>query len=157
MTCRQIERWLLESEDRVRDGDERRAVDEHLRACPACRAFRHTRLEIRDAAGAFPRPDPPTALSRRTRRVCLEAAAGVAGSASPAAAARVPLPVVLAAILFAALATIWLVGTLGAVDPGQPLPGAAWAAIVFLAQNALVLLISPVIFRAARTPSRRLP
>lgn len=156
MTCRQIERWLLESEDRARDGDERRAVDEHLRACPACRAFRRTRLEIRDAAGAFPRPAPPAALARRTRGACLEAMAGAAGPASPAAA-RVPLPVVLAAILFAGLTTVWLVGTLGAVDPGQPLPAAAWAAIAFLAQNALVLLVSPVIFRAAGAPSRRLP
>ncbi len=152
MTCRAIEFLLLESEDRALDGDDRRAVEEHLRDCPACRAFRAARLEIRDAASGFPRPDPPPALDRGTRSLCLEALAG-----TPAASAKVPLPVVLAAILFAALATVWLVGILGGVDPGRPLPAAAWAAIAFLAQNALVLLLSPVIFRAALTSSRRLP
>jgi len=158
MTCRAIERLLLESDDRTLDGDERRAVEEHLGACSACRAFLADRRRIRGGLGEVDWPALPSSLGRRTRGLCLEAMnRGLeAGSPSPAGA-RVPVLVVAASIFFVVLVAIWLTGVLADVDPDLPLPPIAWAAIAFLAQNAFVLLVSPVIFRAARISSRRLP
>jgi hypothetical protein len=146
MTCKSIEQLILESEERPLRGDERRLAEDHLRGCPGCRAFEAGRRTIREGVRDIGRADLPRSLDLRTRRLCREALAG-----DPAAAkAKVPVPVIAASVLFTVLAAIWLTATLIDVTPGQPLPSGAWAAIVFIAQNVLVLFLSPVILRMAR-------
>jgi hypothetical protein len=146
MTCKAIEQLILESEERPLRGDERRLAEDHLRGCLGCRMFQAGRPAIREATRDLGRAELPRSLDLRTRRLCLEALDG-----DPAAGkAKIPGPVIAASALFTVLAAIWLTVTLIDVTPGQPLPSGAWAAIIFIAQNVLVLFLSPVILRKAR-------
>jgi len=145
MNCKAVERLILEGEGRPLEEGERRRVEEHLRACPGCRAFEAGRGVVRDGLKGLGREGLPRSLDRRTRNLCLEALGADAGRR------KVPLPVVAVALLFTLVAAVWLTVTLVDVAPGQPLPSGAWAAIVFIAQNALMLFLSPVILRSART------
>jgi hypothetical protein len=151
MTCKTIELLILESEDRPLDGDERRTVGDHLRVCPDCRAFQADRLTIRESLEDVRRAALPPSLSLRTRWRCLEELGGGAAE-SPLAPGRtrIPVLVIAASVLFTLLAVVWLTAALIDVTPGQPLPSNAWAAIVFIAQNVLMLFLSPVIFRTGR-------
>jgi hypothetical protein len=146
MTCKAIEQLILESEERSLGGNERRLVEDHLRGCPGCRTFQAGRLTIRVGARDLGPAELPQSLELRTRRLCREAL-----DRDPAEEkAKVPVSVIAAAVLFTVLAAIWLTVALIDVTPGQPLPSGAWAAIVFIAQNVLMLFLSPVILRMAR-------
>jgi anti-sigma factor RsiW len=149
MKCKAIERLILENEERELAGDEKRLVESHLRECARCRAFEAGRHTIREGLKDVWREELPLALDLRTRHLCLEALGGRAA----AGRAKIPVPVIAVSILFAVLAAIWLTAALSDVAPGEPLPSGAWVAIVFIAQNALVLFFSPIILRAAR-PSK---
>jgi hypothetical protein len=146
MTCKAIERLILESEERALGVDERRQVEDHLRDCPGCRAFEAGRRRILEDLKVFLQAELPHSLDLRTRRLCLEALAG--GSA--AGKAKVPVPIIAASVLFTVVAVAWLTVSLIDVVPGQPLPSGTWAGIVFIAQNVLMLFLSPVILRPAR-------
>jgi hypothetical protein len=146
MTCKAIEQLILESEERPLHRDERELVEDHLRACPGCRMFQADRLAIRKGVRDLGRAELPQSLDLRTRRLCREAL----GMDRAAGKAKIPGLVIAASVLFTVLSAIWLTATLIDVTPGQPLPSGAWAAIVFIAQNVLVLFLSPVILRMAR-------
>ena len=152
MTCKAIERLILEREERPLGADERGAVDRHLPACPDCRAFQAGRRALGEGLKDLPKEGLPRSLDLRTRQLCLEEM-GADSEGSPVAArkAKVPLPVIAASVLFALLAAVWLTVTLADFKPGEALPWTAWVAVAFIAQNAFVLFFSPVIFRAART------
>ena len=155
MNCKAIERLMLESEERPLADGERRKVEEHLRNCPGCRAFEAGRRVVREGLKEFRRQGVPRSLDLRTRNLCLDAlGAGAAAGPADAARAKVPLAVTAVSLLFTVLAVIWLTVSLIDVTPGQPLPSSAWAAIVFIAQNALMLFLSPVILRPVRTSAR---
>ena len=155
MNCKAIERLILESEERPLADGERRSVEAHLRDCRGCQAFEDGRRTIREELKDLRRAGLPPSLDLRTRRLCLEALAGGPAAASPAEGKpKIPVPVIAVSVLFTVLAVIWLTVALVDVMPGQPLPSGAWAAIAFIAQNALMLFLSPVILRSARTPEK---
>jgi anti-sigma factor RsiW len=151
MNCKAIERLILEAEERPLGETRRRAVEDHLRTCPGCRAFRAGRRALRENLSSLAEPRLPPALDERTRRLCLETLVSGRGADSPAPAGRrVPVPVIAVAVLFTVLAAVWLAGTLADVTPGEPFPAAVWVAVAFIAQNVLMLFLSPVVFRGAR-------
>lgn len=155
MNCNAIERLILESEERHLEQNKRRRVEEHLRVCPGCLAFEAGRRVIQEGLEEFRRERLPRSLDLRTRNLCRDAlVAGAAAGSTDAARTKVPLAVTAVSLLFTVLAVIWLTVTLVDVTPGQPLPSSAWAAIAFIAQNALMLFLSPVILRPARTSER---
>lgn len=152
MNCTAIERLILEGEGRTLEGGERRWIEEHLKVCPGCRAFEAGRRVIREGLRDLWQEALPRSLDLRTRNLCHEAlgsdaAEGATGAGRP----KVPFAIVAVSLLFTLVAVVWLTVTLVDVTPGQPLPSSAWAAIVFIAQNALMLFLSPVILRSART------
>jgi hypothetical protein len=151
MTCKAIERLILESEGRPLREEERGAVDGHLPACRNCRAFQAGRLALRQGLNDLAPGELPRSLDLRTRQACLEElGAGREGRAAAVRRAGVPLPIVVASALFALLAAVWLTATLADAKPGDALPWTSWVAIAFMAQNVFMLFLSPVIFRAAR-------
>jgi anti-sigma factor RsiW len=151
MKCKAIERLILEGEDRPLDETERVRIEEHLRVCAACRAFLAARTALRENARGLGEAALPSSLDERTRRMCIESLDGRFPAGSRATAGRrIPMPVIAVAIVFTALAAVWLAGTLSDVTPGDTLPAAAWIAVAFIAQNVLMLFLSPVIFRSAR-------
>ncbi len=152
MTCKAIERLILESEGRPLGENERGEVDRHLPACPGCRAFQAGRRAVREGLKDLSPTGLPRSLDLRTRRRCLEELGALPeGSWEAVRKTKVPLSVVGASVLFALLAVVWLTVTLAEVKPGDALPWTAWVAIIFIAQNVFMLFFSPVIFRAART------
>jgi anti-sigma factor RsiW len=152
MNCKAIERLILDGEERPLADGERQRVEEHLRDCPGCRAFEAGRRVIREGLEEFRREGLPRSLELRTRNLCRDALG--AGASADGARTKVPVAVTVVSLLFTVLAVIWLTVALVDVTPGQPLPSSAWAAIVFIAQNALMLFLSPVILRPARTSER---
>jgi len=144
--CRDIERLMLEGEDRELAARERGLVEEHLRGCGRCRAFAADRLAIRAEAAALRWPEPPDALIRKTRRLLLESAPDARPAALPAW--------VLAAMALVAVATgLWLAVSLAGVTPDMTLadlPAAGLAAVLIIIQNALTLLFAPVVLRTVR-------
>jgi hypothetical protein len=151
MKCKAIERLILENEERELAGDEKRLVESHLRECARCRAFEAGRRTIREGLKDVWWEELPLALDLRTRRLCLEALGVVpAESGQTKRRAKVPLPVIAAAAVFTILATVWLTATLADLTPGENLPTTAWLAIAFVAQNALMLFLTPIILGAGR-------
>jgi hypothetical protein len=148
--CRDIERLLLEGEDRPFAAPERRAVEDHLGACGRCRAFAEDRRALREEIGSLRWPDPPRALVRGTRRLMLESGTAAKPAAPPAW--------VLVALALAAVATgVWLAVALAGVTPETTLadlPAAGLAAVVVIVQNALMLLFAPVVLRKVRARRR---
>ncbi|HDT13930.1 MAG TPA: zf-HC2 domain-containing protein [Candidatus Aminicenantes bacterium] len=144
--CRDIERLMLEAEQRALTGAERRLVEEHTRACANCRDFASDRATIRAGLGTANWPEPPDDLVRRTRRLMRQAGA----AKGPA-----PLPAwVLVALAMVAIATgIWAAVSLADVTADTTLadlPLAARAAVFVIVQNAVTLLFAPVVLRAFR-------
>lgn len=146
MTCKAIEHLILESEERPPAESDRREVEDHLRACARCRRFRNDRQAIRESFAGFRPKALPPALDLRTRRLCREALRGE----DAAAGAKIPVPIIVASVLFGILAAVWLTISLIDVKPDETIPPGAWAAIAFLVQDVLMLVLSPVLLRGAR-------
>jgi hypothetical protein len=145
-SCRDVERLLIAGEDRLPSAGDRTLVEGHLRECAGCRAFADDRRALREEVGALRWPAPPQALVRGTRRLLLESGAGTRTA---------PLPAwVLVTLALVSVATgVWLAVSLAGVTPEMTLadlPFAGLAAIFIIVQNALMLLLAPVVLRKVR-------
>jgi predicted anti-sigma-YlaC factor YlaD len=146
VSCPDIERLMLEGEDRELARAERSLIEDHLGGCEGCRAFSADRLQIRELTAALRWPEPPDALVRKTRRLLLE-------SAPEARPAVLPAWVLVAMALVAVATGLWLAVSLAGVTPDMTLadlPVAGLAAVFIIIQNALVLLFAPVVLRTVR-------
>jgi anti-sigma factor RsiW len=154
MRCRAVERQLLAGEDRAWTEAEKRAVEAHLAACPACRRFQEARQRMRAGGAGLWGGEPPATVSESTRRACLDAIREDGDARR--AASRVPAPVIAASVVFSAVTIAWVVLSLvgaGPVDSWtslEALPFAARAGLLLIAQNVFVLLLAPVILRRPR-------
>jgi predicted anti-sigma-YlaC factor YlaD len=125
LKCRDIERLMLEGEDRTLPPGEQGLVEEHLRACARCRGFAADRALVRAELAGVRWPAPPEELVLRTRRMLRDAGA--------AAAPAVPAWVLVALAAVTIITSLWL------------------AAIFIIVQNALMLFCAPVVLRTARS------
>jgi hypothetical protein len=147
LSCRDVERLMLEGEDRDLSVGERDLVEGHLRACGPCRGFASDRMLIRKELAAVDWPAPPDALVRRTQRMLLD------GGTHDRPAAP-PTWVLVAMALVAIVTGLWLAVSLADVTPDMTLADlsvAGLAAVFIIIQNALALLLAPVVLRAVRT------
>lgn len=145
LSCRDVERLVLEGEDREFSAGEKRSVEEHLRGCARCRGFAADRAFIGGELQGLRWPTPPEELVQRTRRLLREA-----GSAAPAV---LPTWVLLALAAVTIITSIWLAFSLPEISPDTTLadlPFAARAAVLIIVQNALMLFCAPVVLRTAR-------
>ena len=145
LSCRDIERLMLEGEDRPFSAGERSLLEEHLRGCAGCREFAADRALVRGELAGIRWPAPPDELVLRTRRLLRES-----GAAAPAA---VPVWVLAALAVVTVITSLWLAAWLPDISPGMTLadlPFGAWAAVFIIAQNALMLFCAPVVLRTAR-------
>jgi len=146
LRCRDIERLMLEGEDREFSSGEKRSVDEHLHSCARCRGFAADRALIRGEIQGVRWPAPPEELVQRTRRLVRQA-----WTAAPAV---LPAWVLLALAAVTIITSLWLAASLPEISPDTSLadlPFAARAAILIIVQNALMLFCAPVVLRTART------
>jgi predicted anti-sigma-YlaC factor YlaD len=144
--CRDVEGLVLEDEDHELAAGLRRLVEDHLRGCEGCRAFAADRNAMRRTFSLVRWPAPPEALVRRTRRKLLEARTEDRPAGLPSW--------VLIAMAFMTVATsLWLAISLADVTPGMTLadwPIAALAAALVIVQNAVALVLAPILLRTAR-------
>ena len=148
--CRDVERLIIEGEDRELSREERSFVADHLRGCVRCRGFEADRAVIREEIAAVRWPALPDALVRRTRLMLLESGPG-------ARAAAVPGWVLIAMAVVAVATGLWLAVSLADVTPDMTLadlPIAGLAAVFIIVQNALMLLLAPVVLRTFRAQRR---
>jgi hypothetical protein len=145
LRCRDIERFVLESEDRALPAGERGLVEEHVRVCTRCRGFAADRALVRAELAAVRWPAPPEELVLRTRRLLRDA-----GAATPPVA---PAWVLVALAAVTIITSLWLAAWLPDVTAETALadlPFGALAAIFIIVQNALMLFCAPVVLRTAR-------
>lgn len=57
MNCRKFQQWVSRSLDQALDEHQKRALDQHLTACAACRAEREAQLRLRRLLQAVPAPE----------------------------------------------------------------------------------------------------
>jgi predicted anti-sigma-YlaC factor YlaD len=146
LKCRDIERLMLEGEDRTFPPGEKGLVEEHLRACARCRGFAADRALVRAELAGVRWPAPPAELVLRTRRTLRDAGA--------AAAPAVPAWVLVALAVVTIVTGVGLAVALADVTPDMALadmPIGAVAALFIIVQNALMLFFAPVVLRTARS------
>ncbi len=145
-SCRDVERLILESEDRRPGPDLGPLVEDHLRGCERCRAFAADRALIRKDMGAIRWPAPPEALVRETRRAIRETRTG-------GRTAGLPAWVLVALAVMTVVTGLGLAVALADVTPEMTLadlPVGALAAVLVVIQNALMLFFAPVLLRTVR-------
>jgi hypothetical protein len=145
--CRDVERLILEGEDRELAEGPRRLVEDHQRACAACQAFAADRAVIRAEVGAIRWPAPPDRLIRETRRTILEAK-------PERSTAGLPTWVLVTMAVMTVVTGLWLAVALANVTPEMTLadvPIEALAAVFVVIQNALMLFFAPVLLRTVRS------
>lgn len=143
LNCRDVERLMLEGEDRAFSAGERGLVEEHLRACARCRGFAADRALVRAELAGVRWPAPPDELVLRTRRMLRE-------TGTPAA---VPAWILIALAAVTIITSIWLAVWLPDIRPDTTLtdlPLAARTAVFIIVQNALMLFCAPIVLRTAR-------
>jgi predicted anti-sigma-YlaC factor YlaD len=143
LNCRDVERLMLEGEDRAFSAGERDLVEEHLRACARCRGFAADRALVRAELAGVRWPAPPDELVLRTRRMLRE-------TGTPAA---VPAWILIALAAVTIITSIWLAVWLPDITPDTTLfdlPLAARTAVFIIVQNALMLFCAPIVLRTAR-------
>ena len=151
MSCEEFERLILDRDERPISEDEKGRLAAHLRACQDCRNFEAERHVIRKALRSGLPAAPPNALDVETLRLCLEAERPArAGVRLSLRRAGLPAPILIALGLLTVLTVVWLAVSLADFDPGQTLRPATVAAIVLIAQNALILFFAPVLLRRRR-------
>jgi hypothetical protein len=146
LSCRDVERLIIASEDRELSMGKRHLLEDHLRGCGRCKDFAADRTIIREEIAAVRWPTLPDTLDRRTRRMLLES-----GPAPRPAA--VPAWVLVAMAVIAIGTALWLAVSLADVTPDMTLadlPVAGLAAIFIIIQNALMLLFAPIVLRTFR-------
>jgi hypothetical protein len=150
LACRDIERLLIQAEDRELATEERHLVADHLRGCGRCRGFAADRAVIREEIAAVRWPAPPDRLVRGTRRMLQD-------SGPDPGRAAVPTWVLVAMTAVAILTAAWLAFSLADVTPDMTLadlPVSGLAAVFIIIQNALTLLFAPVVLRTVRARRR---
>lgn len=152
MTCKECEILLSSVSGREKTPAEWRALETHLQACPRCRRFESDLRSIRNGLRDESCPEPPEALASRTRQSCLAELASLKRQTVKRAdpPAIVTVVIVLLVVLTAACLTIALQG----VDPGQPVPLEARAALLIIIQNIMILFFAPVLLRRTRFARR---
>jgi predicted anti-sigma-YlaC factor YlaD len=145
LRCRDVERLMLEGEDRALPAGERGFVEEHLRACARCRGFAADRAFVRKELSGVRWPAPPEELVLRTRRTLRDA-----GTAAPVV---VPAWILVALAAVTIITSVWLAIWLPDITPDTTLADlslAARAAVFIIVQNALMLFCAPIVLRTAR-------
>jgi hypothetical protein len=156
--CRNIERLILEREDRPLEVPEARSIEDHLGRCADCRQFEAARRMTRNGLKDLSWPPLSNAIDLRTRQLLRDKALDMTPEdrRPEAGKARIPIPITVALVLVTVLTAVWLTLSLVGVGPFESLksvedlPLAARIALALIGQNVAVLLCTPVIMRAAR-------
>jgi hypothetical protein len=142
MRCQDIERLILESEERELSGEERLALDEHLARCASCTGFNDFCHSLRITSPNGPEQDLPAEVDQRVRRLCHQEL--------NKKSAGVPWMIWAALALLMFLTIDFLIPRVEEFWQNQKVTLEMGLVIILLLQNALMLFFAPVIIRRPR-------
>ncbi len=154
MRCQDSERLILESAERELNQEERLSLKEHLSQCKNCPGFREFFEDLRSSLQKGPTPGLPADLEERVRFAChaelLTRWGGQTKLATPKPSASIPWLVWAALTALTVMTTIFLIPAVQELWQNQELSLKTGLALILLFQNAVALLIVPVLVRSRR-------
>ena len=151
MRCKDVERLILEVSERSLEEEERIIIEEHTQLCPACASFRESLGEIRSALNNIPAPPLPQDMEERTRMRCyaeMRSQRDISTSRSPLTrAAQIPGLIWGALIFLTVITVIIVVPQARDLRIDQSMSFADIAALSLILQNAVMLILAPLVLR----------
>jgi hypothetical protein len=157
MRCQYFERLMLESKERELLREERLALEEHLKSCAQCAAFRGFQGDLKSCLRDAARPPLPAELSDNVRLRChaeLDSLSPVrAGQDSERRPAAVPWPILAALLILTGLTIVFLIPAIEEFHQAQKVTIETVLVFMVVLQNALMLFFAPVLMRRGRLSS----
>jgi anti-sigma factor RsiW len=149
---------ILESTERELSQEEKLALEKHLSQCKSCAGFREFLEDLRRSLQKRPTPGLPADLEERVRFAChKELLARRGGQTKPATSkpsASIPWLVWAALAALTVMTAVFLIPAVQELWQNQELSLKTVFALILLLQNAVALLIVPVLFRERRDSGR---
>lgn len=154
MSCRKIERWIIESSEGDLSPEKLSELQQHLSQCTKCARFEEDLQKMRIGLNQLPPPLPSLELERRTRLICqtslishkkLERKATLPFPLTP-----LPKTIWAALILITILTLIWALPSLKQFPLDQTSSFRAWMVLGIIIQNVTMLILSPLLLRQHR-------
>jgi hypothetical protein len=154
MQCKHIEHLVMDSYERELNEKELSCMQQHIERCSRCARFQDSLEKIRTGLGALPLPVPSPELLEKTRKSLVGEIPAKIGSPNKEFA-RVsidPIPKIIWAALLALilLTVLVIISVLDDLKWNQTLPFSAAAVLTLVLQNAVMLVIAPVLLRRHR-------
>jgi anti-sigma factor RsiW len=149
---------ILESTERELSQEEKTALERHLSTCKSCAGFQEFFEDLRHSLQKTPAPELPADLEERVRFAChreLLARTGSQTKQAPAGpSASIPWLVWTALAALTVMTALFLIPAVQELWQNQELSLKAVLALIPLLQNAVALLIVPIIVRSRRDSGR---
>jgi hypothetical protein len=154
MSCRKMEKWIIESSEEDLSPEKLSELRQHLSHCTRCARFKEDLQKIRIGLNELPSPLPSVELERRTRLMC-QTALNHLKKAERKATLLIPLSplpktVWAALILIIILTSIWALPSLKQFPLDQTSSFHAWMVLGIIIQNVTMLIFSPLLLRKHR-------
>jgi anti-sigma factor RsiW len=154
MRCQDIERLILDADERELSQEERRSIEQHLDQCAACGSFRDLWEDLQASFQKAPAPGLPSGLEERVRLACHEELSSRlqrrTRRARSTTSAAVPWPIWAALAVLTVLTAVFLVPGIEEFLQNQKATLEAVLVLGLILQNALMLFFAPVIIRRRR-------
>jgi len=158
MSCKDIERLIIDSSDKDLSLEELDVLEQHMAFCTNCSRFRENLEKIRVSIKTIPQPTPSPDLVEKTRAKCQAElrtkTADNAGICLKTHAEPIPkyaLPVLFSLILLTAFI---IAPMLKNIKLDQSLTFPTIVVLTLLIQNAAMLFFSPILIRKYRWKKR---
>jgi predicted anti-sigma-YlaC factor YlaD len=148
MRCQDIERLILEAEERELSREERIAVDDHLNHCAECAGFRDFQKELRLSLQNVPAQRLSSELDNKVRLIC--------HTELRRESTGVPWVIWAALVVLTLLTIDFLIPRIERFWQDQKITLETALVLVLLLQNALMLFFAPVIMRGKRVSQESL-
>jgi anti-sigma factor RsiW len=149
---------ILESTERELSHEEKIALEQHLSTCKSCVAFQDFFEDLKRSFQKMSAPELPADLEERVRFAChreLLARTGSQKKQAPAGpSASIPWLVWTALAALTVMTAVFLIPAVQGLWQNQELSLKAVLALILLLQNAVALLIVPVLVRGQRDSGR---
>ena len=154
MRCQDIERLIMENDERDLSQEERLAIEQHLAQCPACAGYRDLWEGMPGSLRKVALPELPAELERRVRLACHEEInTRFRRQTRPrrsASSASVPWPIWAALAVLTVLTAAFLVPGIEKFLEEQSFSLEAVLVLGIILQNALMLFFAPIVMRRRR-------
>jgi len=154
MRCQDIERLILEAEERELSREERLAIDEHLPRCSECASFKDFRKELRLSLQNVPVQRLPSELENRVRLICHSElnskALGQLRLSRSRKSTRVPWMIWASLVVLTFLTIDFLIPRIEEFWQNQKFTLETVLVLILMLQNALMLFFAPIIIRRPR-------